>query len=129
MLGRKHEPKTRKELARIGEEHAARYLASRGYRIKERNFHRPGGPEIDIIAEHREVLVFAEVKARSTSDFAQPRDSVTPGKQRQIARAAAAYLGSRERRERVTRFDVVEVFLTPEGKVERVTLVQGAFRA
>jgi putative endonuclease len=120
--------KTRQELARIGEEHAARYLASRGYRIKERNFRAPGGAEVDIIAEQRDVLAFVEVKARTSTDFAQPHESVTPWKQRQIARAAASYLGSRERRERVMRFDVVEVFVTPGGRVERVSLIEGAFQ-
>ena len=54
---------------------------------------------------------------------------MTPWKRRQIARAAAAYLASRERRERTTRFDVVEVLLTPGGRVERVDLIAGAFEA
>jgi len=118
--------KSRQELARIGEEHAARYLRSRGYRIRERNF-RGAGAEVDIVAEHRGVLVFVEVKARSATEYAQPRQSVTVAKQRHLARAAASYVASRERRERVMRFDVVEVFLTPEGRVERVAVIQGAF--
>lgn len=129
MLGRPRKQLTRKELGRIGEDNAARCLASRGYHIKERNFRAAGGAEIDIIAEHRDALVFIEVKLRTSTDFARPRDSVTPGKQRQIARAAAAYLASRERRERVTRFDVVEVVLTPAGRVTNVDVIQGAFQA
>ncbi len=128
MLGRKREPKTRKELGRIGEEHAARYLASRGYRVKERNFRAPGGAEADIIAEHKDTLVFIEVKARSSTGFAQPHQSVTAHKQHQITRAAAAYLASHERRERVTRFDVVEVHLTPDGRVTKIEVLPGAFR-
>jgi len=129
VSAREGQAKTDKELGQIGEEHAARYLASRGYRIKERNFRMPGGAEIDIIAEHGGVLVFVEVKARSSIEFAKPHQSVTPWKQRQITRAAASYLRSRERRERVTRFDVVEAFLTPQGRVKRISLTQGAFRA
>jgi len=120
-------PKTRRELARIGEEQAARYLASRGYRIRERNFRIGRGPEIDLIAEKGGVLSFVEVKAGTSSEFAAPREKVTRWKQRQIARAAGAYVGTRERRERVTRFDVVEVMLTPEGRVENVVLIEGAF--
>ena len=127
MLGRKRQAKTDKELGRIGEEHAARYLASRGYVIKDRNFRARGGAEIDIVAEQKGVLAFVEVKARSSGDVFRPSQSVTPWKQHQIARAAASYLASRERRERVTRFDVVEVLLTPEGRVQKITLIQGAF--
>jgi len=127
MLGRgRKKPKTKQELARIGEDHAARYLRSRGYRIRERNF-RARSAEVDIIAEHDNVLVFVEVKARSSTHFAEPRESVTPSKQRRITRAAASYIGARERRERLTRFDVVEVHLTPEGRVEKVDLIKGAF--
>lgn len=128
MLGRKREPKTRQELGRIGEEHAARFLASRGYRVKARNYRAPGGAEADIVAEHQGALVFVEVKARSSTSFAAPHQSVTPHKQRQIGRAAAAYLAAQERRERRTRFDVVEVHLTPEGRVLKVDLIADAFR-
>jgi putative endonuclease len=125
--GRK-KAKTRQELARIGEEHAARYLRSLGYRVRERNYRTRSG-EIDIVAEHKGALVFVEVKARSATDFAEPRESVTRAKQRQVARVATSYLGARERRERVTRFDVVEVFVTPEGRVEKLNVIAGAFEA
>ena len=121
-------PKTKQELARIGEEHAARYLRAKGYRVIERNFRAPRA-EVDIIAEHRGVLVFVEVKALSSTAFMEPHQKVTPWKQRQIARAAARYLSAREKRERLTRFDVVEVLLTPAGRVQQVRLIQGAFQA
>lgn len=121
--------RSRRELGRIGEEHAARYLAARGYRVRERNFRAPGGAEADIIADDRGTLAFIEVKARSSTDVLAPHQSVTPAKQRQIARAAALYLATRERRERMTRFDVVEVVLTPQGRVQHIALTQGAFQA
>ncbi|MFB3880068.1 MAG: YraN family protein [Armatimonadota bacterium] len=126
-LGRA-KPKTRKELGRTSEDHAARYLASKGYRIKERNYRTPRG-EIDIIAEHRETLVFVEVKARSSDEHGRPLESVTAPKQRTISAVASIYLSTRERRERLTRFDVVEVRITPQGRVTKVELVEGAFRA
>jgi putative endonuclease len=121
-------PKTRKELGRIAEEHAARYLASRGYRIRERNFRTRGG-EVDIIAEHRGALAFVEVRARTSSDFMSPIESVTTTKQRRITRAANSYVSTRERRERIMRYDVVEVLLTPEGQVQKISVTEGAFKA
>jgi putative endonuclease len=122
-------PKTRRELGQIAEDHAARYLASRGYRIRERNFRLGRGPEVDIIAERKDVLVFAEVKSRSAVDEFAPRNQVTPWKERQIIRAASAYLQYRERRERVMRYDIVEVYLTPEGRVQKIEVLEGAFKA
>lgn len=120
--------KTKKELGKIGEDHAARYLASRGYRIRERNV-SAAGVEVDIVAEHRDVLVFVEVKARSSGDYMEPGEGIKAAQQRRIVRAAASYLASREHRERNVRFDVVEVFLTPQGRVERLNLMPGAFEA
>ncbi len=129
MLWRgRSKPKTQRELAIIGEEHAARYLASRGYRVLERNYRTSRG-EVDIVAEHGDTLVFVEVKARSSDEFGEPREAVTTWKQRRIARAAATYLSTKERRERAMRFDVVEVSLTPQGRVEGLDVIEGAFGA
>jgi putative endonuclease len=122
-------PKTNKELGRIGEDHAARFLASRGYQIRDRNFRLRGGAEVDIVAEHKGTLVFVEVKSRTADDGFVPRDKVNARKQRQVARAADAYLRTRERRERVMRFDIVEVYLTPQGRVQKIEVLEGAFRA
>ena len=126
MLWRgRRKPKTRQELGRIAEDHAGRYLRSKGYRILERNYRTPRG-EIDIIAEHRDSLVFVEVKSRTSTEDFDPRDSVTPGKQHRIMLAAAAYLRNRDR---TTRFDVVEDAITPEGRVEKIDVIEGAFQS
>ena len=125
----RHRPrkaKRKQELARIGEEHAARYLRAKGYRIRERNFRARSG-EVDIIAEQKGALVFVEVKARSSEEFGEPREAVTGWKQRRIARAAAEYVAARQQGERSVRFDVVEVLLTPQGRVEKVEVIPGAF--
>jgi len=122
-------PKTRRELGQIAEDHAARYLASRGYRIRDRNFRLGSGPEVDIVAERKEVLVFVEVKSRSAVDGFSPRNQVTPWKQRQIIRAASMYLQVKEGRERIMRYDIVEVYLTPEGRVRKIEVLEGAFKA
>jgi putative endonuclease len=126
MLRRGRAKKTKQELARIGEDHAARYLRSRGYRVLERNFRARSG-EVDIIAEHKRALVFVEVKARSSDEFGQPRDAVTIWKQRRIVNAARSYAARLGGGERSIRFDIVEVFITPEGRVKKVELIAGAF--
>ena len=50
----------RQRLGVVGEELAARELASRGYAILERRYRTRYG-EIDIVAEDGETLVFIEV--------------------------------------------------------------------
>lgn len=128
MFGRPRERALgRKQLGRIAEEQAARYLAARGYRILARNFRAADG-EVDIVADRRGTIAFVEVKARTSDEVLQPRDSVTGRKRGRIARAAAVFLGTRVRREVPTRYDVVEVLLTPDGRVQRTTHLEGAFQ-
>lgn len=51
------------------ESRAAAFLIAKGFRILARRWRSPLG-EIDIVARRRQLLVFAEVKARSTIDEA-----------------------------------------------------------
>jgi putative endonuclease len=71
------------------ESRAAAYLIAKGYRIVARRFRTPFG-EVDIVARRRGVLVFVEVKARSTLDAAA--ESLQVRQQRRIADAAAFWL-------------------------------------
>src|SRR5687768_14344819 len=58
-------------LGRKGENHAASFLKSKGYRILARNLSTPLG-EIDIVARDKEFLVFVEVKTRVADDAVAP---------------------------------------------------------
>ncbi len=58
-------------MGRKGEDLAAEYLSSKGYRILERNW-RWSRAEADIIAMDGEVLVFVEVKTRTSDYFGSP---------------------------------------------------------
>ena len=95
-----------------GEERAAAYLASRGLAILARNFRARVG-EIDLIAQEGDVLVFVEVRLRSSGSFGGALESITSHKQRRIRAASSLYL-SRLRRVPRCRFDVV---LIEEGEI------------
>ena len=89
---------------------AADYLQKKGYRIMERNFRSPFG-EIDIIAEKDGVIVYVEIKYRSSLQYGDPLEAVAYRKQRQICRVAnyhyAGYTGGREI---PCRFDVIGIY-------------------
>jgi putative endonuclease len=91
-----------------GEQLAVRHLKRLGYRIICRNYRSPLG-EIDIIARHRGVLVFVEVKSRSTETFGSPKLAVTPAKQRKLSQVAWHYLQQYNLTEASARFDVVTI--------------------
>jgi putative endonuclease len=71
------------------ESKACLYLIAKGYRILARRFRTPHG-EIDVVARHRNCLVFLEVKARGELDDAAY--AVTPRQQQRIATAAQVWL-------------------------------------
>ncbi len=73
------------------ESRAAALLVAKGFRILSRRWKSPVG-EIDIVARRRALLVFVEVKARSSLDEAA--ESVTPRQRQRIAAAAEAWLAT-----------------------------------
>lgn len=91
------------------EDLACQYLRAEGLRLLARNFRRRGG-EIDLIMFDEDVLVFVEVRFRTTARFAQPGLTVDIHKQRKLIRTAALFLASNPQYAEATmRFDVVAV--------------------
>lgn len=95
-------------LGESGEEYACGELRRRGYAILARRYRTRHG-EIDIIARDGEVLVFVEVKTRSTEAFGSPLEAVSRAKQRKVVRMAADYVGRSRLSGVACRFDVVGV--------------------
>lgn len=91
---------------------AARFLESKGYRILERNYRTRFG-EIDLIARDGDTLVFVEVRMRARPDPAAPIETVTPDKQRRVARVARVYLATHPRLDCDCRFDVIGIVHQP----------------
>jgi putative endonuclease len=116
----------RQALGQRGEAAAERSLIASGFEILERRCRFRVG-EIDLVATDGETLVFVEVKARSGTGYGTPAASVTPAKQRRIARVALTFLSRRRWLDRRCRFDVVEIFAS-EGRVRRVNHIRDAFR-
>lgn len=80
-----------KQMGGWGEQAAVDYLVKQGYVILTRNFRAEHG-EVDIIARQENVLVFVEVKARSSNRHGFPEHSVTPRKRVHILSAAERYI-------------------------------------
>ncbi len=115
----------RNELARAGEEIAARFLSGCGWRIVGRNVRCGRTGEIDIVAERGGVLAFVEVKTRSSDRFGTPGEAVTRRKQQRIRTLARQFLMQTRLTTSAIRFDVVEV--RAGGREPLVTHLEGAF--
>ena len=109
----------RRQLGDAGEDAAAAYLQSLGYRIVSRNLRGPAG-EIDIVARDGEVLVFVEVKLRTNRRFGSALRAVDGRKRRRLRAAAEDFLQFLPPQAQV-RFDV----MTIDGN--RIALHRGAF--
>ena len=109
---------------RLGEDLAVRHLRRKGYKIIERNFRTRLG-EIDIIARHKDQLVFIEVKARKSANYGDPKFAVTARKQRKISMVALAYMKKHDVMGQPARFDVVAV-QNPEEK-PTIEVIANAF--
>ena len=102
---------------------AAEYLQKKGYRIVERNFRSPFG-EIDIIAEKDGVIVYVEIKYRSSMRYGDPLEAVDFRKQRIITKVAWYYLLTHGGNEWTPcRFDVLAI------TGNTIRLYQNAFEA
>ena len=115
------------QIGQYGEDIAADHLKKQGLRIVCRNF-RAGKNEIDIIAEDRNFIVFAEVKTRSgvgtyEYDYGTPATAVTHAKRKRIIEAARAYLYKRPT-EKMPRFDVVEIYLSKTAFSEKPQVIK-----
>ncbi|CAG5076749.1 YraN family protein [Parvicella tangerina] len=115
---------TKKETGSFGEDHAIQFLQNADYKIITRNWRYLKG-EIDIIAKKDDWLVFVEVKTRSSLDFGNPEEFVTPKQQRLIINTAHQFIVDNDRQEEA-RFDVIGV-VVQNGKVVQLDHIEGAF--
>ncbi|MFN2127858.1 MAG: YraN family protein [Anaerolineales bacterium] len=99
---------SRHALGRWGEAMAAEFLEHQGYLIIDRNCRTPYG-EIDLVAQDGAVLVFVEVKTRTSDAFGFPEESITPKKQEHLISAAQAILQSMSNQPNSWRIDVIAI--------------------
>ncbi len=105
---------------RQGEDDAADEAVRRGYRVIGRNFRTPYG-EIDLILGSPEnEIVFAEVKARTSSSFGYPESAVDRSKKTHIIRSAYYYLEQNHPGEEIPwRVDIMALIYKKDKKTIR----------
>jgi putative endonuclease len=103
------------------ERRAAELLIENGYVVLERRyrFHRH---DIDIVARRGSTVVFVEVKLRWSKRYGLAVETIHPSKQRDLVRAASAWLQRHGKPGDVARFDVVAI------QNGELTWLQSAFR-
>lgn len=111
------------EKGKSGEELARKYLIRNGYRIIESNFKNKIG-EVDIIALEGNILVFIEVKSRTSLNYGYPYEAVNYKKQQKIIKTSMSYIRYKSITDVQCRYDIIEVYLTQKIKINHI---QNAF--
>ena len=116
----------KKETGKRGEQLACRALEKKGYRILEKNYRCRLG-EIDLVARHRDYIVFIEVRSKTGDAFGTPEESVTSAKKQRLLATALDYLGNHRDLPENWRIDFVAVEIDPSGgKPTRVEIIENA---
>ncbi len=95
------------ELGKKGEQLAVEYLLEHKYKIVARNY-RYLKAEVDIIARKEDTLAVVEVKTRSSDEFGNPQDFVSPKKIKLLLSAIDHYVVENELDVDV-RFDIIAI--------------------
>jgi putative endonuclease len=106
------------------EHQAMQWCLAQGWQVVARNFRCKVG-EIDLICLADQVLVFIEVRQRSSSRYGSAAATVTPGKQRKLVQTAQVFLQRQpELAQLPARFDVLALGNSPSPH-----WIKGAFTA
>ena len=101
----------KKEQGFAGEQIAEKFLKGNGYKILGKNYSTKAG-EIDIIARKNKILVFVEVKTRSSDQFGVPAESVNQKKLARLAIVAQQYIQKKHLEKTPFIFEIVSVTKT-----------------
>lgn len=112
------------QLGQAGEQAAADYYQAQGFEVLARGY-RHGRAEVDLVLRRgAELLVFAEVKTRSSSQFGTPETFVSERK-KELFRLAATHLQEELDWRGDIRFDILALTLLSQGF--RIELFEDAF--
>ena len=98
-----------------GELRALKFLLENGYVVLTRNY-RYRHYEIDLVASHEGVLVFAEVKTRGSKNYGYPEEFVDEDKMDFVRLAAENFIEEHNWQGEI-RFDIIAI-LEKGGSVE-----------
>ncbi len=115
----------RRDTGILGEKLAKDFLKKQGYRILETNYRCPEG-EIDIVARHKDFLVFIEVRTKTSLSFGSPEESITRTKKERMRTLALNYRQTHNNLPPSWLIDVVAIELSQKGKPSRIELIENA---
>jgi putative endonuclease len=121
----------RKKLGNQSELAATKYLRKNGYSIINTNVNYGKIGEIDIVCSQRKILVFVEVRSKSSTYCGHPFESIDQFKQKKMLRAVSTYL-SRLDMEILNKFEEIRfdaISIIYKGSECEIEHIPGAFES
>ena len=116
----------KREIGKLGEDIACKYLLEKKYKILKRNYHSRFG-EVDIIArDSNNLLVFFEVKTRTSGKYGQGFEAVDYYKQQKLVKTTYSYLSENKIKDDNFRIDVLSIDLEFRQRIGKVTHFRNA---
>ena len=121
---------TNKTLGARGEQEAVNYLIKKGYKVPVKNWKIPYG-EVDLIAIHKDLLIFIEVKSRFDSPIARKHlfDNITERKKYKLRTLASIFTENhwKGKSKPKYRIDIVGVLFDKEdASLKKIIHLEGA---
>jgi len=109
----------RKRVGQFGEQLAREYLVKYGYQIIAGNV-KTSYQEIDIIAKQNNLLIFIEVKTRTSTKFGQADEAVTSQKVSNLKKAIENYIYENNLELDNARADLIAVDIDKSKKIAKI---------
>ncbi len=106
------------KIGHLGEDIAKRYLKGHGYAIIEQNY-RTRRAEIDLIAIHKGILIFIEVRTKRGERFGMPEESFNRNKKNKLIGNAKAYVAKKQW-QKACRIDAICIILDNNFQLKRL---------
>ncbi len=121
-------PSSNNSLGSRGEQIATSFLVKNGYKIIEKNFKiRYGEIDIIVLDPTKKILVFVEVKTRTSDEFGTPFEAITYFKLKSVIKTAQVYKLSHKNLPDAMRIDAIAVTIdgTSDPVVEHLENISG----
>ncbi|RLC38267.1 YraN family protein [Candidatus Falkowbacteria bacterium] len=116
----------RKKVGDYGEKIAANYLKRKGYLIIEKNV-KVSFKEIDIIAKIKEIIVFIEVKTRTSNTLGSADEAISGKKINNLKKAINSYLAENKIKANNIRLDFIAINIDKYKKIANIKHFEDIF--
>lgn len=120
-------PSRTQSIGQWAEDYALQHLQQHGFFCVARQYRCRLG-EVDLIVQRENVLVFVEVKARSSSQFGQANEMLSLAKQKKIIKTALHFLQHFPQYQHYDyRFDFMAISFSPTSHDVQMEWIEHAF--